>query len=231
MMINFSIIIPFYSNDPYRNKALKVVRHYYKTLFPNTDILIATEGNDPYSKSSAINNAVQKVNTHFIAIIDADILCPKNTILSGLKHLPYFPLVLPYNKVFDLSRSMSEGIYDKPNNSLNTSILHGKLRHNQKSVPVGGINLIQKACFLKVKGFDERFKGWGGEDDAFVAACDTMCGPHKRLSGGIYHLWHPTKKAEANPYYSKNHKMVTEYFKAYNKKEEMMKILTKRDRF
>ncbi|RBP06733.1 galactosyltransferase-related protein [Rossellomorea aquimaris] len=227
-MITFSIIIPFQSKDPYRIKALQVVMNYYKTLFPNTDIIIASNGSDHYSKSSAINKAVKKTNTEYIAIIDADILCPKNTMLSGLKLLESFPLILPYNNVCDLYRHMSEVLYDKPNYSLSTSMLHGKNRHNKKSVPVGGINLIKKTCFIKIKGFDERFIGWGGEDDAFVAACDTICGPHKRLTGDIYHLWHPPKKAKTNPFYSNNHRIVSEYFLAYYKKEEMMKILSKR---
>ncbi|MGE6753029.1 galactosyltransferase-related protein [Rossellomorea sp. NPDC071047] len=227
-MIPFSIIIPFHSKDPYRKNALSVVMNYYKTLFPNTDIIIAYDGNDPYSKSSAINKAVKKAKTEFIAIVDADILCPKYAIFTGLKLLKYFPLILPFNNVCDLSRPLSEKIYEKPNFSLNTSLLHGKNRHPKKSIPVGGINLIKKTCFMKIKGFDERFKGWGGEDDAFVAACDTICGPHKRLTGDIYHLWHPPKKAKTNPYYSNNHRIVIEYFKAYNKKEEMMKILSKR---
>ncbi|MGM0839110.1 MAG: galactosyltransferase-related protein [Bacillota bacterium] len=202
--------------------------NYYKTLFPNTDIIIASNGNDHYSKSSAINKAVKKTKTEFIAIIDADILCPKSAMLSGLKLLESFPLLLPYNNVCDLSRHMSEVLYDKHYYSLSTSMLHGKNRHNKKSVPVGGINLINKTCFMKIKGFDERFIGWGGEDDAFVAASDTICGPHKRLTGNIYHLWHPPKKAKTNPYYSNNHRIVSEYFNAYNKKEEMMKILSKR---
>jgi Glycosyltransferase like family 2 len=228
MMIHFSIIIPFHSKDPYRKKALSVVMNYYKTLFPNTDIIIASDGNDPYSKSAAINKAVKKANTEFTAIVDADILCPKNAILSGLKLLEYFPLILPFNNVCDLSRLLSEKLYEKPNFSLNTSMLHGKNRHNKKSVPVGGINLINKTCFMKIKGFDERFIGWGGEDDSFVAACDTICGPHKRLIGDVYHLWHPSIKAKGNPYYSKNHLLTLEYFNAYNNKDEMMKILSKR---
>jgi predicted glycosyltransferase involved in capsule biosynthesis len=227
-MITFSIIIPFHSKDPYRKKALGVVMNYYKTLFPYTDILIASNGSDPYSKSSAINKAVKRTKTEFIAIIDADILCPKSSLLTGLKLLESFPLILPYNNVCDLSRQMSEVLYDKPNYSLSTSMLHGKNRHNQKSVPVGGINLIKKTCFMKINGFDERFTGWGGEDDAFVAASDTICGAHKRLTGNIYHLWHPPKKAKTNPYYSNNHRIVSEYFMAYNKKEEMLKILSKR---
>ncbi|MFI8686184.1 galactosyltransferase-related protein [Rossellomorea sp. NPDC077527] len=227
-MINFSIIIPFHSKDPYRQKALSVVMNYYKTFFPKSKIIVASEGNVPYSKSAAINKAVKQAKTELIAIIDADILCPKETMVSGLKLLGIYPLILPYNKVIDLSQHLSQLIYEKPHISLIHSKLHGKDRLGKKAIPVGGINLIKKSCFLKIKGFDERFIGWGGEDDSFVAASDTICGSHKRLNGCIYHLWHPSEKGKGNPYYSKNHLITEEYFNAYNKKEEMMNILSKR---
>jgi hypothetical protein len=39
--------------------------------------------------------------------------------------------------------------------------------------------------------FDERFKGWGGEDVALLRALDTLYGKHKTTKNSIFHLWHP----------------------------------------
>lgn len=39
--------------------------------------------------------------------------------------------------------------------------------------------------------FDERFKGWGGEDIAFLRALDTLYGRHKTTDNDVLHLWHP----------------------------------------
>ncbi|MFK4998906.1 galactosyltransferase-related protein [Bacillus sp. N9] len=55
---------------------------------------------------------------------------------------------------------------------------------------MGGINVVPRKHFETVGGFDERFVGWGGEDDAFAASLNTLCGYVKRLDATIYHLWH-----------------------------------------
>ncbi|QCK82219.1 hypothetical protein E5Z46_08125 [Geobacillus kaustophilus NBRC 102445] len=51
---------------------------------------------------------------------------------------------------------------------------------------------------MAVGGFDERFSAWGGEDDAFSSAVNTLCGHYKRLEHTIYHLWHPVVGYENN---------------------------------
>lgn len=56
----------------------------------------------------------------------------------------------------------------------------------------GAINIVLRKYFEKVGGFDERFKGWGGEDDAFMIAMCTLCGSFSRPKGTkIWHLYHP----------------------------------------
>jgi hypothetical protein len=40
-------------------------------------------------------------------------------------------------------------------------------------------------------GWDERFRGWGGEDHSAMRSVDTLYGPHKTLPGQVLHLWHP----------------------------------------
>ncbi len=227
-MVDITIIIPFNSKDPYRQQALKYIQKFYKTQFPNANIILATEGNELYSKSVAINRAARKSTTRYLAIIDGDILCPREQILAGLILLNQFSLVIPYTDVIDLSRQASQKLYSDSLELKTAATKFGKKRNSKKTMPVGGINLIKKSCFMKVKGFDERYIGWGGEDDAFVASCNTLCGPSKRITGPIYHLWHPTPRHNGNPNYNNNYRYTVEYFKAYNNKEKMKEILAKR---
>jgi hypothetical protein len=49
--------------------------------------------------------------------------------------------------------------------------------------------VVPRPLWDAVGGFDERFEGWGGEDDAFHAACRALCGT-ERLRGVAWHLWH-----------------------------------------
>jgi N-terminal domain of galactosyltransferase len=225
---SFTIIIPFHSKDPYRQKAYEYVLNYYKRQFPEAKIITASGGGELYSKSKAINRAVLKSNTHYLAIIDGDIICPKEQIMSGLRLLDHSPLVIPYTDVIDLTKQASQKLYTGSDMLESSVKRYGKKRSSKNSMPVGGINLIKRSCFLKVKGFDERFIGWGGEDDAFVATTNTICGPSKRLAGPVYHLWHPSTRYDRNPFYRKNYAYTIEYFKAINNVEKMKEILAKR---
>jgi hypothetical protein len=50
---------------------------------------------------------------------------------------------------------------------------------------------MPREAFEAVGGWDERFRGWGGEDHSAMRAVDTLYGPHKTLPGQVLHLWHP----------------------------------------
>lgn len=49
--------------------------------------------------------------------------------------------------------------------------------------------VVPRRLWDEVGGFDEGFVGWGGEDDAFHAACLVLAGV-VRLPGNVYHLHH-----------------------------------------
>lgn len=63
--------------------------------------------------------------------------------------------------------------------------------HGQR-VP-GGIFIMPKSQFLKIKGIPEMYEGtYGGEDNAFLWKMNTYCGEERRLSipTGVLHLYH-----------------------------------------
>lgn len=51
--------------------------------------------------------------------------------------------------------------------------------------------ILSRAAFHMVGGWDERFRGWGGEDHAAMRATDTLYWHHKSLPDQVLHLWHP----------------------------------------
>jgi hypothetical protein len=68
---------------------------------------------------------------------------------------------------------------------------HGDvLRINPRRTP-GGVIAVHRDLYLDVRGYDERFSIWGGEDNAFVWACQSL-GDGKRLSvtETALHVWH-----------------------------------------
>jgi hypothetical protein len=55
----------------------------------------------------------------------------------------------------------------------------------------GLFHLFPREAFEVIGGYDPRFRGWGGEDTAAIAAMDTLWGPHTMLPHPLFHLHHP----------------------------------------
>jgi hypothetical protein len=51
--------------------------------------------------------------------------------------------------------------------------------------------ILPRTAYNIVGGWDERFRGWGGEDHAAMRATDTLYWHHKSLPDQVLHLWHP----------------------------------------
>ena len=95
--------------------------------------------------------------------------------------------------------------------------------------------IMPREAFEAVGGWDERFRGWGGEDYAFARALDTLWGPHKNTANDILHLWHPritggrgpdwTVKMWANQLEPRvNDELSSRYGRAFGDVTEMRKL-------
>jgi hypothetical protein len=49
---------------------------------------------------------------------------------------------------------------------------------------------MPREAWEMVGGMDWRFRGWGGEDVAFMRAVDTLYTKHKTTRNQVLHLWH-----------------------------------------
>lgn len=80
------------------------------------------------------------------------------------------------------------------------AVVYGWLKHPRKPVVRGGNFFLSREDYERVNGFDERFQGWGGEDDDFShrlreAGVRPMSVTNRTC---IWHLWHP--KAPSFPH-------------------------------
>lgn len=220
---NVSILLPFKTDNGPREKAFKWVKQYYQETIPNGEICIGTCNNSFFSKSIAVNNAAKIATRDIFIIIDSDMFCDPTLIARSLKLLNKYPWVIPYKNVHYLSQDTTmRVIAEPPNWPLKIDISENITK---MSDAFGGINIVPRKYFEEVGGFDERFKGWGGEDDAFCFALNTMVGKFKRLDSAIYHLWHPHVGAKNNPNYENNNKLYEKYLKNIYNKEAMIKLI------
>lgn len=87
--------------------------------------------------------------------------------------------------------------------------------------------MCTRSCFKKVRGFDERFKGWGPEDKAFFESLETICGHHFRMDQDIYHLWHPQAEIVQREL-PKQQALYEKYLNATNNVKAMKKLIKER---
>jgi hypothetical protein len=64
--------------------------------------------------------------------------------------------------------------------------------------------VMRASAWLEAGGMDERFTGWGYEDNAWYAKVAQTIGPPVHHAGVAWHLWHPAQRYSYSPEETKN---------------------------
>ena len=201
-MKNVSILIPYRPDNGPRDKAFEWMKKYYQALMPEAELCIGSCRYRIFSRSQAINDAATKATRDVFVIVDSDIFCDPKIVEESIKLLDQHPWIIPFNTTHMLSEKSTNEIYStEPKFPLQMN-----LESTIKGACHGRMNIVPRKYFERVGGFDGRFCGWGGEDDAFAYSMDTLCGQHKRLDYENFHLWHPRRSGQGglkdyNPIY------------------------------
>lgn len=138
-----------------------------------------------FNKSLAFNRGVSLARGEVVVLHDADVLVPCRFLesVSQLLEMGY-EAVRPMRFLFGLGESDSKELVSNRNlEQLST------IDYIHQNFP--GLNTaLRKAVYWAIGGHDERFVGWGGEDNEFLERLET-----RKLFKGAYtygvHLWHP----------------------------------------
>lgn len=189
-------IFTFEHDSNQRLYNLKSVLSYYRMRFPTNKFILSETGKSitdinsnvsnishifektipPHSQSRTINNGLQFSKESVVCIVDCDVVLVDYENIEMAYSLiknEEFDYIIPYKKWYDLP-NFSERI---PNSQVD-------------DYPIGGIFLINRNKFLEIGGMDEKYKGWGGEDDERHFRCKTKL-KHKRMDGQVFHFPHP----------------------------------------
>lgn len=243
-----SLLIPFSTKDPIRKRNFKWLLEYWQAQLPDAEIIIGHSKSKIFCKGEALNDAVSRSTGKVLVILDADAYLSGDTIsrcadrileeLEYGNHLWY----VPYRSLWRLTRETTEQIihnhkaYEAPNLDDFTPFPYqvegdgtkAKYGHRYGAM----IMMFPRQAYELIGCFDERFKGWGGEDVALLRALDTLWGKHKTLNINIHHLWHPyiggnyqERRWEGQEYGSVNSRLAIKYHQATRKPTEMWKLI------
>ena len=171
----------------------------------------------PFNKSWGLNIGYRLSDLAWFAFGDADVILG-DVLPEALRYLSHgFQAVKPYRNLIDLdareSKQLANNNFDRlPNRSAIAT--RNREGMGEFIVFAGGVFLITRAAFTRIGGWDERFCGWGGEDDAMSYKIERSRMPAVELDQRpAVHLWHARSAAltSRQPYYASNCAVLEDY--------------------
>lgn len=190
------ILVPRRDGQVERDLTWAWVRQWWRDNLPEFELFEGHHDEGPFNRSAAVNRAAGVADWQAEApwdvavIIDSDVICDPTRVREAVaKAVETGRMVLPFDVRKDLAQSGSQ------------RVMHGFTGNWQRFVihtytdMCSSVVIVTRQLWDEVGGFDESFSGWGFEDNAFAAACETFGGaPLLKIPGELWHLWHPTAK-------------------------------------
>lgn len=194
--MDLSVLIPYGGDEEWRDRNFNWLLRRYGDLLPGAQIVIGSS-EEPFNRGEARNRAFSQCSADTLLIADADTLFHVDQIEAAIQMLKWRRTwVIPYTWYYNLSREVTNSILNlDPTETIMEPTSPASYEHKVESW--AGLLVMSRIAFETVGGYDERFQGWGYEDNAFRLAMDTLWGQHERVAWGYcLHLWHPAAEED-----------------------------------
>jgi predicted glycosyltransferase involved in capsule biosynthesis len=170
----------------------------------------------PFNKGWGFNIGLRLAHTAWIGFGDADLI-PGEPLWNAFMQLRDADAVKPYRRLIDLdaeeTRDLRSGNFDAipqrdPGAAPNREGI------GEHIVFAGGSFAIRRDAFAALGSWDERFRGWGGEDDAMTLRLRRSGLKCIELDAApALHLWHPRPRENTfdQPHYADNLRLLDDY--------------------
>ena len=242
-MKKFTYIICHMNCSEYRQQNLITVIKYLRQLYSDEiEIIVSEQGlkksniknidnhffykNDGlFTKAKLCNEGSYLASTEKIIFADNDIILAKELIDTMISKLDSVEAVNPYKNVIDMDEQSSKLFHT----DLKTLTYSNNLRYSL--VFAGGVFGMTKHGYFKLGGFDERYIGWGGEDDGMSYVIEKLCSRYES-DAYCYHLYHDrvTNGLPYHEHYDINCNITNE-IRAMNYDQLIQYCLNKRTKF
>ena len=182
-----SVLVPWRdAGCPHRRRAWAWVAARWAELAPAWQLVTAEPDPGPWNYAQAANRCAAAADGDVYVLTGADILTDLIDVTRGIVAAERHGWAHPYAEVTRLDELATRRILARPPAS------PADLPAGGRRPSLGcGLIVVTAAAWHAVDGMDERFIGWGGEDNALGHALDRIVGPPARLNGRLGALWHP----------------------------------------
>lgn len=147
-----------------------------------------------FNKAWAVNVGVANVpsSPDLVCVLDADVLVDRDFLARNFQRFASGAQLahLPYVWQFCLDAASSNTAIRIRCQERQPAVSLDLLRCQVLREPPGACLWATAKAFHAIGGFDERYEGWGGEDDDVVARL-VAAGPFVRFDDPLLHLHHP----------------------------------------
>jgi GT2 family glycosyltransferase len=220
-----------------RNKNLEIVIQHIKLNFPffelvvieqspslefdykNTDKVLKFKNDGYFLRCHGFNIGYRNTDADVLVFADNDILLNPESLNEAIENvIKNKGSASPYNVVYDLKEDDFKTVINFP---LEFKCLN---RVSRCGFYAGGVVILHREAFEKLGGWDERFIGWGGEDDQFYTKIKKLEIPvFVNKSSIAYHLHHTRiHDSGNNPNYSNNVKVWKETERIFKEHLEVL---------
>jgi hypothetical protein len=188
--MSIPVLVPRRADHGWRDRSWGFLRHAYWDFQPGYRVIEGYHSEGPFNRSAAINQAADTRFWGDVAVVaDSDSFVPEDRLTEAIKTANKTgKLVSPFTFVVQISQACTENLV-----SGGVLTLRNLDAEHVRTKPIetqSNILVVPRKLWAEVGGFDERFVGWGGEDNAFWRACEIRRGEVIRLPGACFHLWH-----------------------------------------
>jgi glycosyl transferase family 7 (putative galactosyltransferase) len=169
----------------------------------------------PFNKGWGFNVGARLAAGGELAFCDADVLVGASLDRALQLCVRDFAVAKPYVRLIDLTRAETRALRD---GALAAGAIDasrpGREAIGESIVLCGGLFVIRRDAFAHIGGFDERFVGWGGEDDAMTIKVERARLSCVELDDEVaLHLWHPRPRVATlrQPHYAQNLALLQDY--------------------
>jgi hypothetical protein len=221
-----SVLFPYRGDDGPRDRLFGYVLNWWQAFFPEAEICVGRNFDQPFNRGAARNDAFNQSTGSVLIIADADTIPTVHGVKAGIADVVAEKVwCIPYaeERYYNLNEEMTEVLLK---NTVHFDRMEPtEAEYDHKITSWAGCLILPREAWETVGGYDERFKGWGGEDNAFQLSLDVLWGPHRRQDSYCCHLWHPVLKENSfeNPHWPFNRSLMRQYQQAKN--EEAMRAV------
>lgn len=191
--MDVTVVIPWAGNDPARLAARAWTMRQYAVHHRGWRIVTSAAAplEEPWSKAKAVRRILDSVNPEGILVItDADVFCQGIDISVSSIRLQgrYCQWSMPHNLVCRFNEAATKRVLAGA--EAWTQMMDGNLDQGlYQGFEGGGITVLTRQMYEAVP-MDERFTGFGQEDEAWGLALRTLAGVPSQGQQVLYHLHH-----------------------------------------